>query len=303
LFQPEQFPKFDLTISEINWKEKPASATKDPLGFAGICGMDSLKEELSDQMESILDSEAAGFYDLNPPSGLLLYGPPGNGKSWIAQKFAEELSIRFKKPVYVEKIAASSIGSKWLHETSANIKNVFEKVEQEAKKNRSYGVIIIDEIDTFIPKSSSLTGSTGPEAARNEERGAFLTSLEKAHQMGIYVIATTNFPERLDDALIRPGRFDTKVEVKHPDQPMIEQLMRSMLYLALHADDINFRGYSMTLARARGGTSVAEVKHIMECAKRLALRASRNSPELVPVNNAMVRQAVQEHYKMKFSQV
>lgn len=289
-----------LDFSSKTENKFPKTATKENPGFAGICGMESLKAELNDQIESILDKDAAASYNLSPPSGILLYGAPGNGKTFFAHKFAEELGIRFARPVHMKQISSSSVGSKWLHETAANLRTAFEEVEAKAKKNRSYGVIIIDEIDTFIPKSSSL-GSTPQDAARNEERGEFLTLLENAHERGIYVIATTNFPERLDEALIRPGRFDTKVEVKNPDQPMIEQFMRSMLTGVPHSNGINYRGYSLALAR--GHATVAEVKLIMECAKRLALRASRNSPELVPVDNAMVRHAVTEHIKRKFPQV
>ena len=298
--RPSSLSEVDPDLSRKSEKKLPKIAAKGIPGFAGICGMESLKAELNDQIESILDKDAAASYNLSPPSGILLYGAPGNGKTFFAHKFAEELGIRFARPVHMKQISSSSVGSKWLHETAANLRTAFEEVEAKAKKNRSYGVIILDEIDTFFPKSSSLVGSA-TDAARNEERGEFLTLLENAHERGIYVIATTNFPERLDEALIRPGRFDTKVEVKNPDQPMIEQFMRSMLTGVAHSNGINYRGYSLALAR--GHATVAEVKLIMECAKRLALRASRNSPELVPVDNAMVRHAVTEHIKRKFPQV
>ena len=172
-------------------------------GFADIAGMDDLKEMLRKRVILILqDKELAKKYRLTPPNGMLLYGPPGCGKSFFAEKFAEETGFNFIL------VKASDLGSIYVHGSQGKIADLFKKAEENAPT-----VLCFDEFDAFVPNRSG-DNSGGNQAGEVNE---FLTQLNNCSKRGIFVIATSNRPDKVDPAVLRTGRIDKQVYVPMPD--------------------------------------------------------------------------------------
>jgi transitional endoplasmic reticulum ATPase len=171
-------------------------------GFADVAGMDDLKKMLTERVIWVLrDKAKAQKYRLTPPNGMLLYGPPGCGKTYFAEKFAEE--SRFNYMV----VNGSDLGSTYIHGTQGKIAALFQEAAAKAPT-----VLCFDEFDSFVP-------SRGSEAARHrpEEVNEFLSQLNNCAKRGIFVIGTTNRMDMIDPAVLRKGRLDLLIEVPAPE--------------------------------------------------------------------------------------
>lgn len=171
-------------------------------GFADIAGMEVLKSELRRKVLFVLQNrDTALTYKLTPPNGMLLYGPPGCGKTFFAEKFAEETGFNYML------VKPSDTSSIFLHGSQQKIGKLFD----EAAKNAPI-VLCFDEFDAFVPNRSTCfhNGESG-------EVNEFLVQLNNCSQRGIFVIATTNRPEKIDPAILRSGRMDEVVYVPMPD--------------------------------------------------------------------------------------
>jgi transitional endoplasmic reticulum ATPase len=202
-------------LSPFDWKPgesaKQASETSADVeikrgngnGFADIAGMDDLKEMLRKRVILILkDKELADKYKLTPPNGMLLYGPPGCGKSFFAEKFAEETGFNFIM------VKASDLGSIYIHGSQGKIADLFKKAEENAPT-----VLCFDEFDAFVPNRAGDNMGSNQAGEVNE----FLTQLNNCSKRGIFVIATSNRPDKVDPAVLRTGRIDKQVYVPMPD--------------------------------------------------------------------------------------
>ena len=172
-------------------------------GFADVAGMDDLKTMLTQRVIWVLrDREKAKKYRLLPPNGMLLYGPPGCGKTYFAEKFAEESHFNYMV------VNGSDIGSTYIHGTQGKIAALFQEAAAKAPT-----VLCFDEFDSFVP-------SRGSEAARHrpEEVNEFLSQLNNCAERGIFVIGTTNRMDMIDPAVLRKGRLDLQIEVPAPEQ-------------------------------------------------------------------------------------
>lgn len=178
-------------------------------GFADVAGMDSLKKMLTERVIWVLsDKEKATKYRLTPPNGMILYGPPGCGKTFFAQKFAEESHFNYML------VNGSDLGSIYVHGTQGKIASLFKEAQAKAPT-----VICFDEFDAFVPTR----GSRGAES-KSEEINEFLSQLNNCAQRGIFVIGTTNRIDIIDPAVLRKGRFDLHCEIPAPD-PETRRLM------------------------------------------------------------------------------
>lgn len=189
-------------------------------GFQKIAGMDKLKQSLSMQViNSLKEPETYKEYGLKIPSGILLYGPPGCGKTFIAQCLAEEMKANFM-------VIPSSVGSKYIHETAQNIAKIFKKAAENATPQNPF-VLIFDEFESMVPSRNRING---PDSLyKDEEVNQFLQELQKCSSRNIIVIASTNHIDKIDEAVLRPGRFDHKIYIHFPDKSNIAALLRSFL--------------------------------------------------------------------------
>lgn len=171
-------------------------------GFKDIAGMDEIKTMLSDDVLFVLrNREQAQRYRIDTLNGILLYGPPGCGKTYLAEKFAEEAGTNYIL------VKASDLGSPYIHGSQEKIAQLF----RQAKKNAP-AVVCLDEFDAIVPDRSSRSG----EQTANEVN-EFLTHLNNCAHDEIFVIALTNRPDKIDPAVLRSGRLDKKIFVPLPD--------------------------------------------------------------------------------------
>ncbi|NLA50510.1 MAG: ATP-binding protein [Bacteroidales bacterium] len=193
---------------------------KAPIFMWGpVAGMRRLKAII--ERDIILPIKEPEFYramNVTIPKGMLLYGPPGCGKTFIVKRIA--LMLRFN---FVE-VSPSTIASTYVHGTQEKIKKMFE----DAHKNRPC-LLFIDELEAFVPNRSRTDVSYHYQAEVNE----FLIQLNNAYQNGIFVVGATNHLNMIDEAVVRPGRFDLKLFVGPPDlEARIEAFKQQLKYKA-----------------------------------------------------------------------
>lgn len=180
-------------------------------GFEDIAGMQGLKDMLTKKVIMVLkDKERAKKYKLTPPNGMLLYGPPGCGKSFFAEKFAEESGFNFIM------VKASDLASIYIHGTQGKIAELFKKAESQAPI-----VICFDEFDALVPNRSAVDSQSF-----SGEVNEFLTELNNCSQKGVFVIGTSNRPDKIDPAVLRTGRIDKLVYVPLPDETARREMFR-----------------------------------------------------------------------------
>ncbi|MBP5676557.1 MAG: AAA family ATPase [Bacteroidales bacterium] len=193
-------------------------------GFADVAGMESLKAELVNRVIWVLkDREKAEKYRLTPPNGMILYGPPGCGKTFFAEKFAEESHFNFVL------VNGSDLGSIYVHGTQGKIADLFKEAEKKAPT-----ILCFDEFDSFVPSRSSSAAEHRPE-----EVNEFLGQLNNCSSKGIFVIGTTNRIDLIDPAVLRKGRMDLHIEIPAPDQKTRSIMFGIHLKDRPVADDIN----------------------------------------------------------------
>lgn len=223
-------------------------------GFADVAGMDDLKKMLTERVIWVLrDREKARKYRLLPPNGLLLYGPPGCGKTYFAEKFAEESRFNYML------VNGSDIGSTYIHGTQGKIAALFQEAAAKAPT-----VLCFDEFDSFVP-------ARGSDAARHrpEEVNEFLSQLNNCSQRGIFVIGTTNRMDMIDPAILRKGRLDLQVEIPAPDAGTRQAMFIHHLKNRPLADDID----TAALAAITDGYASSDIAFIVNDAALVAALA------------------------------
>ncbi len=227
---------------------------KDAHGFRDVAGMDSLKQLVTEGFINVLNNqECAKAYGITPPS-LLFYGPAGCGKTFFAEKIAEEVDINFMK------IVPDDLASTLVHGTQEKIGEVFRKAERKAPT-----IIFFDEFDAMVPKRTN-----DDRNYQNGETNEFLCMLNNASEKGIYVLAATNHPERIDKAVLRTGRIDEMIYVDMPDCKARESLFRLTLSKLPTAEDIDYG----RLADLTNGYNCSDISYIVKVASRKMFNAS-----------------------------
>ncbi|MEO9310518.1 MAG: CDC48 family AAA ATPase [Nitrososphaera sp.] len=169
-----------------------------------VGGLDSLKEELKEAVEwPLKHKEAFEYVDVSPPKGVLLYGPPGTGKTLIAKALAKMTESNFIA------IKGPELLSKWVGESEKGVREVFRKARQAAPC-----IIFFDEIDSLAPRRSGADSSHVSENVVSQ----ILTEIDGLEELhNVLIIGATNRLDIVDEALLRPGRFDRIIEVPKPD--------------------------------------------------------------------------------------
>lgn len=218
-------------------------------GFADIAGMDSLKQMIKDGFINVLQNRTlADTYGIRPPS-MLFYGPAGCGKTFFAEKMAEEVGIHFIK------VVPDDLACTWVHGTQQKIGEVFKEAEKHAPT-----LLFFDEFDAMVPRR------TGDEANQHydSEVNEFLCMLNNASDRGIYVLAATNHPERIDKAVLRTGRIDELVYVDMPDNEARKSLFALELSRLPKDDTIDMN----KLVILTEGYNCSDISYIVKSAAR-----------------------------------
>ncbi len=230
-------------------------------GFDSIAGMHDLKQLLiAEVINPLKNPEKFKKFKVSIPNGIILYGPPGCGKSFIVRKLAEELGYN-----YVE-VKGSDLATPFIHGSVGNISKVFNMAKQNAPT-----ILCFNEISALVPDRKNLHDSS---SHKEEETSEFLTQLEEAADNNVLAIGTTNFLERIDEAVIRPGRFDKKIYVPPPDFEARKEIFKLALSGRPYDRNIDFD----KLASITENYSSAEiVEGVIETAARIAANLDKLS--------------------------
>jgi transitional endoplasmic reticulum ATPase len=225
----------------------------------------AIKAQLQQLQAVIEDPESARRYGVDPPTGLLLAGPPGTGKTTIAKVLAAQARCSFYP------ISGADVMSKWVGESEGNLRRLFER----ARANRP-SIVFIDEID-------AVAGRRGGLDVHDTLVNQLLAEIDGlAGQRGVFVIGATNRPDRLDPALLRGGRLSRTVVLGLPDESARLAVLRlytaRMPTVAVRLED---------LARETDGFSPADLEALCQEAALVAM--ARNGGE--PGSVAAVTQA------------
>lgn len=207
------------TKKKISSESKGQDAKPKGEGFKAIAGMQELKDIVKkDIIDVINDRELYKKYGVTIPNGMLLYGPPGCGKTFFAKQLAAEIGFNFleKKP--------SDLQSKWVNGTQENIAAMFKEAEENAPT-----IIFIDEMNQITPNRDSNIHEMSASSV-NE----MLAQMDRTGEKGIFIIGATNYPHLMDPAILRSGRLDKKLYVSPPDfearKAMFELLLKKRPY-------------------------------------------------------------------------
>jgi molecular chaperone DnaK (HSP70)/tetratricopeptide (TPR) repeat protein len=231
----------------------PSSANGRGLGK--VAGMHALKELLLREVVGpVRNPEPYRRYGLSIPNGMLLYGPPGCGKTYIARQLAEELGY------YFVEIIPSEVASPYIHGSVVRIRELFDKAAAQAP-----AIIFIDEFEALAPSRSELGGFQDYKSAEVNE---FLAHLNGCSEKNIFVIAATNQPDKIDPAVRRTGRLDKHIYVGPPDL----EARKEMLALHLEGRPVAAQLEIGSLAAELQGYSASDIRFLVDEAARAALR-------------------------------
>jgi len=227
-----------------------------------IGGLEKVKEGLKESVEWPLTmSDAFTRMGITPPKGVLLYGPPGCGKTLLARAVATESNANFIA------VKGPELFSKWVGESERRVRELFRRAKQV-----SPSIIFFDEIDAMVPRRGLGFGEHVTEKIVSQMLTE-LSGLEDLHD--VIVIAATNRPDMLDAALLRPGRFDRQILVTEPDEKA------RLKILEIKTKNMPLKGVDLNkVAKVTEDFSGADLENLCREAGMYALRESKKAKEV-----------------------
>ncbi|RIV31535.1 AAA family ATPase [Flagellimonas lutimaris] len=248
-------------LHATNGKKTKKKMSKKGKGFGAIAGMQPLKDMVQlDVIDALTQKERYASYGLTIPNGMLLYGPPGCGKTYFAERMAEEIGFDFYQ------IKPSDIQSKWVNASQENIKNLFEEARQHAPS-----LIFIDELDAVVPNRDDSGISHMNTSVVNE----MLAQMNNCGEDGLFIVAATNRPLKIDPAILRSGRLDRVIYLPPPDLEARKKMFELYLEKRPREVGINF----LKIAKATDKYVSSDIKFLCDEAARIALKSSARISE------------------------
>ena len=264
----------------------PNTIKKEGEGFAAVAGMDDLKQQMREEViEPLHNPEEYRRYGVTIPNGMLLYGPPGCGKTFFAKHFAEEVGFNFMC------ITPATLKSRFVNATQENIAKMFKEAEDNAPT-----VIFIDEMNELVPNRDDGNVHEMSRSAVNE----MLAQIDRTGEKGIFIIGATNYPNMIDPAILRAGRLDKKYYIGVPDTDVRMALFK--LYLEKRPYDFGL-DYQQLADMTQGYVS-ADIQLIVNDASRNALRQhSKITMELLRIAISNTRPSLSANELRKYDRI
>jgi cell division protease FtsH len=267
-----------MRLSLGSTKPETVKASKGrPVAWDEVQGVDAAKDELLDVAAWLRDPDRFKALGAQPPRGVLLYGPPGTGKTMLARAVAAQANCDF--------YAASGSGfvEMFVGRGAARIRRLFKEARKSGR-----AVIFIDEIDAVGGHRSG--GGDGGSSEREQALNQLLVELDgfEKEKGTVIVIAASNAVDKLDPALLRPGRFDRRVLVAPPSRDGREAILRSHATGKPLADDLDL----VDVARKTTGMTGAQLANALNEAAIIAGRAGKAAIHREEIDEALLRQSV-----------
>jgi len=240
--RPSALREVQVQIPDVSWDD--------------VGGLDKLKEELLEAVEWPMKyKEAYDYVNVESPKGILLHGPPGTGKTLIAKALAKMTESNFIS------IKGPELLSKWVGESEKGVREIFRKARQAAPC-----IIFLDEVDALVPRRGS--GDSNSHVTENVV-SQILTEIDGLEELhNVLIIGATNRLDIVDEALLRPGRFDRIIEVPNPDLKGRQHIFEIHTKKKPLASDVNIT----KLVELTDGFSGAEIAAVANRAAIIALK-------------------------------
>ena len=261
------FTKFSKARTRLGSEEK------DKKTFADVAGCDEEKEELSEIVDFLKDPKAYTAMGARIPKGVLLVGPPGTGKTLMAKAVAGEAGVQFLS------ISGSDFVELYVGVGASRVRDLFEQAKKVAP-----AVIFIDEIDAVGRQRGS--GLGGGHDEREQTLNQLLVEMDGfSDNTGVIVMAATNRADILDNALLRPGRFDRRVYMGLPDVKGREEILKVHARGKSLGDDVDLK----SIARGTAGFAGADLENLLNEAAILAVRNNRRFITQPDIDEAILK--------------
>jgi transitional endoplasmic reticulum ATPase len=269
---PNVLEKMEVTMDDfVNaFKEITPTAMREvaievpTVHWDGVGGLEGAKQDLRESVEwPLKNSDVFVRMGIEPPKGILLFGPPGCGKTLLARAVATESEANFIS------IKGPEVFSKWVGESEKAIREVFRKARMS-----SPAIIFFDEMDSLVPRRGLGYGDSG---VADRVISQLLTEIDGiAALQDVVVLAATNRPDIVDPAVLRPGRFDRLVYVPEPAEEGRQQIFKIHTEGMPLAKDVDFK----ELARVTKGYSGADIESVCREAAMIVLRRDIKAKEV-----------------------
>ena len=248
MVEPSAMREVSIEIPKVKWDD--------------IGGLEKVKESLKEMVEWPLnDPQSFERMGITPPRGILMYGPPGCGKTLLAKAVANESGANFIS------VKGPELLSKWFGESEQRIRELFRRARQVAPS-----IIFLDEVDSMIPKRGLQHGTHATESVVSQ----LLTEISGLEELkNVVVVAATNRPDMIDPALLRPGRIDRFVLIPAPDEKARLEILK------VHTKNMPLKQVDLKiLAKKTEGLSGADLESMCREAAMNALRENMKSKEI-----------------------
>nr|WP_319375478.1 CDC48 family AAA ATPase [uncultured Methanoregula sp.] len=243
--EPSAMREVLVEVPDITWKQ--------------VGGLEDVKQELKEAVEWPLKyPDVFERLKTKPPKGILMFGPPGTGKTLLAKAVANESECNFIA------VKGPELLSKWVGESEKGVREIFRKARQA-----SPSIIFFDEIDALVPKRGSYQGSSHVTESVVSQ---ILTELDGMEELkDVTILAATNRPDMLDDALLRPGRLERHIYVPAPDEESRKKIFE--VYLGGETGNILAKDVDIdSLVKQTEGYVGADIEALAREAKMAAMR-------------------------------
>jgi cell division protease FtsH len=265
------------TVGSTKPETVKASSVR-PVLWEEVQGVDAAKEELIDVAEWLREPDRFASLGAQPPRGVLLFGPPGTGKTMLARAVAAQAGVDFFSA------SGSSFVEMFVGRGAARIRRLFKEARKAGR-----AVIFIDELDA-VGGARSGGGGDGGTSEREQALNQLLVELDgfEKDPGTVIVIAASNYVDKLDKALLRPGRFDRQVLVAPPDRTGREAILRSHAKGKPLAGDLDLAD----VARKTTGMTGAQLANALNEGAIIAGRAGHEEMAREDLDEALLRQSV-----------